>query len=240
MNSLLKTTWNTVFNLTGLDFSFGVKYHDWSFFLIELRADYKGVKEFFGDREVTPCALGSNETILQIIGCNMRQVQIVGSYYEVSIQVPIEPIHTHSGQYFAHLYLPVNSEAPRWAGVDICGFPKFLAQIKLEKDKKQITWNLEKETETILTFSIEDQIGQHKELRWNYYGRRKHQSVLTSFELSGKIEDIKSPMNASLTLGSHPIADKLRELILTKNIERAMIGHQVSGQLQRPVVLNKT
>ncbi len=45
MNLLLKVFWNLVFRSTGLDISFDAKYYDWSFYLIELKENYQGMKK---------------------------------------------------------------------------------------------------------------------------------------------------------------------------------------------------
>ena len=88
MNSLLKTTWNTVFRLTGLDFSFGVIYHDWSFYLIELRADYQGVTDLLGGAKVAPSKFGANAAKLQIVVCDMRRV-LIGHQVSGHLQKPV-------------------------------------------------------------------------------------------------------------------------------------------------------
>jgi len=92
MNSLLKVYWNLVFNLTGLDVSFDIKYNDWSFYLVELKADYQVVKEILAQRLVVPKEIAPGETRLQIVACKMRSVQLSGPYNEVSIQVPVESL----------------------------------------------------------------------------------------------------------------------------------------------------
>ena len=107
MNSFRKVIWNFVFNLTGLDLSFGAKYEDWSFYLIELKANYQGVKKLLAERHFIPKEIAPGETRLQIVGCEMRKVQVVGSYHEVSIQVPVEPLGDGPGEKFAHLASPL-------------------------------------------------------------------------------------------------------------------------------------
>jgi len=239
MNTILKYLWKTTYGLTGLDLSFKVKYHDWSYYLIELRADINGVKSLLADSAFQPIQFNPGETRLQIFGCDMRRVQIVGSYYEVSIQVPVEPIGTDQGQFFAHLFLPVNSEAARWAGVDINGFPKFLAQIDYQEVDNKATWQLAKDSESILSFSLINETGQQDQFQWNYLGVRRQQVMLTKFEIEGIIAEINPEPNSTFQLGSHPIADKLHSIILSDKIERAIIGHQIKGHLHKAVKVSK-
>ena len=110
MNTILKVIWNAVFNLTGLDISMSARYDDWSFYLIELRANYPVIKGLLADRHLAPKEITPGETRLQIVGCEMRKVQVAGPYHEVSIQVPVEPFEKSPNGTFTHLYLPVNTE----------------------------------------------------------------------------------------------------------------------------------
>lgn len=224
-----------IFQLTGLDISFGANYRDWDFFLIELRADYQGVKNKLAERGYTPCEIGQGETRIQIVGCDMRDVEIVGSYYEVSIQVPVAPLDGSTHETFAHLYLPVTTEAARWPGVEITGFPKFLTKIELKKSGRKISWQLKGDDSRILEFGMDDNNGNEKNLRWEYYGNRKGQIIKTIFELKGKIYEEGGTNNSKLLLGDHPISEELRKLILSEEVLRIIIGHDLSGILRKPV-----
>ena len=234
MNSLLKACWNLVFNSTGFDVSFDAKYRDWSFYLLELKANYQGVKELLAERNLVPKEIVPGETRLQIVGCEMRAVQIAGPYNEVSIQVPVNPLENSPGEKYAHLFLPVSTEAARWPGVYIYGFPKFIAKIDFAQHEGQITCHLATPGETILEFSMEDKIGTKKQETWEYYGSRKHQIIRTIFDLEGLILEEANP-NVSFALGIHELADTIRRLLLSNEVVRTMIGHNVAGVLRKPV-----
>ncbi len=114
------------------------------------------------EKHFIPTEIAPDETRLQIVGCEMRNVQVVGSYHEVSIQVPVESLDESPGDKFAHLYLPVSTEAARWPGVDIYGFPKFVANIDIEKDENQVVCRLSANKELILEFRTDDKVGTKK------------------------------------------------------------------------------
>jgi hypothetical protein len=234
MNSLLKIYWNSVFNLTGLDVSFDAKYKDWSFYFIELKANYQGVKKMLVERHLVPKEIAHGETRLQIVGCEMRAVQISGPYNEVSIQAPVEPLDDSPGDKFAHLFLPVSTEAARWPGVDIYGFPKFIAKIDFAKGEDQIICRLAANEEAILEFRMDDKVGTKKRERWEFYGNRRQRIVKTVFDLEGLISE-EAKENVSFVLGKHIIAETIRELLLSDEVVRTMIGHNVSGVLRKPV-----
>jgi hypothetical protein len=238
MNSILKIIWNSIFNLTGLDISFGAIYKDWSFYLIEMKADYQRVKDVLSERHFEPKESGEGETRIQIVGCDMRDVQIVGSYHEVSIQVPVKPVNESSDVTYAHLYLPVTTEAARWPGVDITGFPKFIAQIEIKNKEGTLHCQLIEGGTQILEFEMDDFIGSKQSINWEYYGNRKGQIIKTIFELKGKIYEGDATQKTKLSLGEHPIADKLRKLLISDEVVRIVIGHDVSGYLRKPVLVD--
>jgi Acetoacetate decarboxylase (ADC) len=235
MNTILKVTWNLIFNISGLDISFGARYYDWSFYLIELRANYPAVKELLAEKHLTPKEITPGETRLQIVGCEMRKVQIAGPYKEVSIQVPVEPLDGSPNGKFTHLFLPVNTERSRWPGVDIWGFPKFIANIDIKTDNNRIVCRLAVGDQLILEFKINDKAGSRNHYKWDYYGIRKQQIVKTTMDPEGFISDEESSGDESLVLGEHAVADTLREILFSNDVVRTMIGHNVSSILKKPV-----
>ena len=235
MNTILKVIWNAVFNLTGLDISMSARYDDWSFYLIELRANYPVIKGLLADRHLAPKEITPGETRLQIVGCEMRKVQVAGPYHEVSIQVPVEPLEEGPNGTFTHLYLPVNTEQSRWPGVDIWGFPKFIANIDIKMENNRLVCRLAAGDQLILEFKMNDKAGSWKHYKWGYYGIRKQQIVKTTMDPEGFISDEGFDESASLVLGAHPVADTLREILLTEEVVRTIIGHKVSSILKKPV-----
>jgi hypothetical protein len=235
MNAILKAYWNLIFRLTGLDVSFDIRYPRWSYFLIELRARFGGVSSMLRARRLTPKETAPGETRLQIVGCDMQDVHISGPYKELSIQVPVEAVESIPGGKSAHLWLPVTTEAARWPGVDIYGFPKFIAAIDCVHQTNQVAWTLKEHGASILDFGMRDEVGASRQERWQYYGTRKGQTVLIDFDVEGPVLDRSGGAGAYLSLGSHPIASALREVLVSDDILRTVVGHQVSSVLRKPV-----
>jgi len=165
----------------------------------------------------------------------MQDVQISGPYRELSIQVPVQPVEARTGQKSTHLWLPVTTEAARWPGVDILGFPKFIAEIDCGRENNEVAWSLSHDSAPILDFRVQDGFGAKRREQWQYYGRRKEQTVLTIFDMEGPILDRTGGMDAHLSLGSHPIASELRGLLVSEDIVRTVVGHEISGILRKPV-----
>ena len=235
MNAILRAYWNLIFRLTRLDVSFDIRYPKWSFFLIELRARFDNVSKMLQARHLSPREIAPGETLLQIVGCDMQDVQISGPYRELSIQVPVQPVEARPGQKLTHLWLPVTTEAARWPGVDIFGFPKFVAAIDCLRQANQVAWTLSEHGAPVLEFGMQDGVGARQQEQWQYYGTRNGQTVLTTFEVKGPILDRSTRMGAHLGLGSHAIAAVLRQLLISEDIVRTVVGHGVSAVLRKPV-----
>jgi hypothetical protein len=235
MNAILRAYWNLIFILTGLDASFDIRYPKWSFFLIELRARFGGVSEMLEARHLSPRETAPGETRLQVVGCDMQEVHIAGPHREIAIQVPVQPLETHPGLKSTHLWLPVTTEAARWPGVDIYGFPKFIASIDCISQGNQVDWTLSKHGVPILQFGAQDELGNRMQVQWQYYGTRSGKTVLTTFDVEGPILDRGGGDGAYLSLGSHPIALELRQLLVSEDIVRTLVGHEVTAVLRKPV-----
>jgi Acetoacetate decarboxylase (ADC) len=235
MNTILKILWNLVFKITGLDLSFDTKFGEWSFYLIELKANLAEVNKLLTEKHLTAKEITPGETKLQIIGCDMKIVQVVGPYHEVSIQVPVESIDASPVEKYAHLFLPVTTEAARWGGVDVDGFTKFLADIDIVKDHDQANCRLALQGELILEFNLQDHVGPERKLQWNFYGIRKQRIIKTTFDFEGLVYEEDYPSNSKLILGKHAISNMIRELLISEEIQRVSIGHLMTGIWKKPV-----
>jgi hypothetical protein len=95
------------------------------------------------------------------------------------------------------------------------------------------------ENQLILEFILDDRTGSEHHFKWDYYGIRKQQLVKTTMDPQGLIAEDKSGGNATLKLGDHAIADTLREILLSDQIVRTVVGHNLSSILKKPVVIAK-
>ena len=102
----------------------------------------------------------------------------MGSYKEMSIQVPVKTLDGSKTDTFVHLYLPVTSENARWGGVDVNGFPKFIATIDIEKNNSVTNCRLMDRDNLILGFNLENHHGMDAERKWDMYGKRKDKICL--------------------------------------------------------------
>ena len=129
----------------------------------------------------------------------------------------------------------MSTEAARWPGVDIYGFPKFIAKIDITQADDHIACQVSENEELILEFRMDDEVGTKKQIRWEYFGNRKQRILKTAFDLEGLILEQKTNENVNLLLGKHPVAETLKGLLLSNEVVRTMIGHELMGILRKPV-----
>lgn len=236
-NTLLRILWNTFFKMTGMDLSFDVHYRDISQYLIEMRARYEPIRKWFDDKGWTPLEVSSGETKVMINFLDLKKVPLLGPYKEVSIHVPIEPFDESKYDTFAHLYLPVTSEAARWGGVDINGFPKFLADIDIRLDKGMMYGSLVESGKKVMDIQVKDGSSKENELRWDIYGYRKGKVTSTTFEMKGSYLEREPSNEDKITLGDHKISEELRKVLISEEIQKVSIGKDLTALLRKPIVI---
>ncbi len=77
-------------------------------------------------------------------------------------------------------------------------------------------------------------MGTKQRKKWEYYGNRKQQILKTTFDLEGLISE-EAGECVSFVLGKHTIAETIGELLLSDEVVRTIIGHNISGVLRKPV-----
>jgi len=235
MNKFLNFVWNGVFNLTGIDLSFDIRYRDYSFYLVELKADHNAVKKRFEDMKLVPIETSPGETRIQIGCLDVRDVQLLGPYKEMTIHVPVKTLDGSKTDTFAHLYLPVTSEAARRGGVYVNGLPKFIATIDIEGKNSVTECKLINNDDLILGFNLENHDGTYIEFTWDFYGRRKDKIIRTSFEFQGNYFESRDVGGSYLYFGTQKISEELKDLIVSDKVVKIAMGERMSGTLKKPI-----
>lgn len=165
----------------------------------------------------------------------MKKAQLIGTYNEVSIHVPVNLPGSDSSEVFAHLFLPVNSEKARWGGVEVNGFPKTLAAIDIRSDNEFVYCVLKENDKLIFDFKMELRPGEEKTKDWIFIGNRKGRLLKTIFNMKGEIYSGDDPGMIELNFGSHPVSSKLQKSIVSLKPRKIEIGHKLKGVLRKPV-----
>ncbi|NLH48305.1 MAG: acetoacetate decarboxylase family protein [Myxococcales bacterium] len=113
--------------------------------------------------------------------------------------------------------LPVTTEIARYGGVELYGYPKFLADIVFTRGADTLTCDLSEQGKRILTLQGKVQpVAPGKVSRFVTYSVKDNIPLVANV-LTNPLEFAQSrdPEAAQLTLGDHAIADTLRTLELS-------------------------
>lgn len=130
--------------------------------------------------------------------------------------------------------MPENSRLPIESGVEVVGYPKFMAEVELEEDDGWLIGRVEEAGRSILTLSVRALKTRRVDRRFpgDLYVYRdpwiRHIPFVTNIiELGTSMRRA----DARLELGDHPIADELRRLELGRaiSVQYSPASQQVLG-----------
>ncbi|MFY9178615.1 MAG: acetoacetate decarboxylase family protein [Venatoribacter sp.] len=114
--------------------------------------------------------------------------------------------------------LPVTTEIARWGGVELYGFPKFIADINFDRTAKRTKCTLSHDGQHILTLDAKNLSTSRKEkpLRFRAFSMLEGNPMCANIYTNPKeYGQSLMPNSAKLTLGNHPIAQTLKTLKLS-------------------------
>jgi hypothetical protein len=197
------------------------------------------LKNLLPTNKLAPAEILPGKGLLAFIAFDYRDTSI-GPYRELGIAIPAryEPRFNPplfpalrmaaSLSFEAYVWqLPVTSEIALHAGIDIWGYPKFLADIDFTDDAKMVSCTLSENGQRILTLEVNLSAPKTKTyFDLNTYTVKDRELFFTSIKgLSGSMGRSFRPGAASLTLGEHPLSRKIREVAPGKSIQTLYIPH---------------
>jgi hypothetical protein len=170
------------------------------------------------------------------IPCN--EVSIMVPVLEGSARtIPLLPLLVP--EWFAHfgwyvLHLPVTTEAAREEGVEIWGYPKFLAEITFEEEGVRRRCRLRAAGQDILTLDVSKGQGKHRVMDPYTYTLKEGQLLRTRVRQEGTYTGSLFQGGASLQLGDHPLAAELRALGIGTRAVMCRFARQASSLVYPP------
>lgn len=160
----------------------------------------------------------------------------VPARYEPRYDVPLLPVlrMAASLSFEAFIWqLPLTSEVGLHAGIDIWGFPKFIAEIDFSESEKSISCSLSEKDEHILTLEVGLSRPKVKSyFDFNTYTVKGDDLLFTQVRgISGNIGKSYLPGSARLSLGEHPLSRQIREVAPGTSLQTLYIPQ---GQLLLP------
>lgn len=199
-------------------------YYDASTLAAQFLASIERVREVLPSPRMRPLRVTPWHCVVAISAFEYRDSDI-GPYNEVMIGIPFvlddpSPLFAgvlRKGPTVPRLYirhLPVTTEIAYAAGVEFAGFPKFLAEIELERDGGWVACHARAGGRHILSLSIREGAALRSTPRWRMHPItvREGHILRCEFIVSERdwVEGRKSA-DVRVDLGDHPVAQELRE-----------------------------
>lgn len=150
-------------------------------------------------------------TAISVLALDYRSIDLLAPYREVAISVPVR-YAGEDGELV--LEMPVTSEEARWGGVQAYGYPKIVADIGLSMEDGTRACRVSAGGMHVLTLRAPlmpraDRTAFHVR---SFNVRDDERVIGSRFDAQGAIGRSEVPGGASIELGGHPIAVKLRAL----------------------------
>ncbi|EFG78477.1 hypothetical protein HMPREF0591_1619, partial [Mycobacterium parascrofulaceum ATCC BAA-614] len=158
----------------------------------------------YTDKSIAPY----QEFVFSILVHRSRRVDVPGVSAALWQRLP------GSGSYITHI--AVDDEEGRLIGLEVLGFPKFIAGIELAETPRERLAEVSADGQSIFTLAISRPTKAHRQQRRDFYCYSLSPIDNTIFHVPYESQAdaalIWGPRAARLHLGSHPVADELRDL----------------------------
>lgn len=207
---------------------FPVFYYDVATLSVQFLAPIARIKQLLPSSRLKPLRITPWHCVVSISALEYRDSDI-GPYNEVSIGIPVmldEPSPVFVGtlrqvpavpKMYIH-HLPVTTEIAYASGVELAGYPKFLAEITFERDSEWVKCHLNEAGQQILTLTARTG-ALSPTPRSRLHPITVRQGHLLRCELVVSERNQSSGQGAArvqLELGEHPISQELRAWELGK------------------------
>lgn len=195
--------------------------------------------------KLVPVELLPGKSLLGFLAADYRDTSI-GPYREFIIMIParyrprinppLVPALRMSLSLSFEVFiwqLPLTSEEGLHAGIDVWGFPKFIADIDFSEDEGSVSCSLSEEGEHILTLQVKKNAAKMKTyFDYNTFSVKDRSLLRTHVSgISSSLGRSFRPGAAALSLGDHPLSRQIREVAPGKSIQTLYVP---SGQLILP------
>jgi hypothetical protein len=194
---------------------FPVEYND----QLNISANYtissEKARQVLPSKRLEPIEIKPGVAILALEAYEYHKIYKLIPYNEFGAFIPVnyrrdDGTLSEPGTYCYHL--PVTTEMARWAGVEVYGFPKIIADIEFQYRGKSTSCVVWQDGETIAKLTvkkIETKMRAGKSICYTYKDGNILKTLVESEGLVGVGHEVDG---AKLELGKHRISDDLRAL----------------------------
>jgi len=199
-------------------------FHDAMAIQVSMLASTDRVRSLLPSPRLHPFRVVPTRCVVALAAISYRETD-VGPYNEVLVGIPVtlderSPLFTGilrglpEGQMIYVHRLPVTTEAARAPAVHFLAAPKFLADITFEETDEWVQCRLAEEESDIMTLEVrKGELEPAERGRANIITAREGYLLRWSWVWSEQQRrESRNASDARLVLGSHPMADELREM----------------------------
>lgn len=229
---------------TGAFIGLPVRYLEWSAMMAHFPAPAAALRELLPSEKLKPAELVPGTGIVSLAAMEYRRIADVEPYSEFGIMVPVlyEPSRNvpglpllmpdrfeRFGLYVHHL--PVTTEEARVFGVELWGYPKFIAEIGFEETDRVRRCRLRADGTSIATLEVAKSATRTRPMDLFSYTVKDGRLLYTRIQAQGEMSTVRLRGGACCDLGDHPIAEELRALGMRRTAVERLYAPQVQSLL---------
>ena len=215
----------------GFRFRFPIRYFDYSLMGAAFPVPVTKVQKVLPSEKLKPVETTPEMATVALIAAEVRIVDSMGPYNEFDVMIPVtyetaDNVSRPSG-YFC-LYIPVTTEEALVGGVEIYGYPKFLAEISFEEAGEIRRCRVRAGGKSIITLEVVKSATEPQSYDNYTYTIKDGQLLRTLYQVQGQNSTNYTKGGASFTLGDHPIAAELSSL----EMDKVSVMHRYAPRLK--------
>ena len=229
---------------TGARIGLPVRYYDWSAMMAHFPAPTAALRRLLPTDRLKPAELVPRTGLVSMAAMEYRSIADVEPYNEFAIMVPViyEPSRNVPGlpllfpDRFARFglyvhHLPVTTQEAYVFGVEIWGYPKFVAEIAFEETERTRLCRLRADGRAIATLEVAKSTTRTRPLDLYSYTVKDGQLLRTRIQAHGQVSMPRLRGGASCDLGDHPVAEELRASGMRRSAVERLFAPQVQSML---------
>jgi hypothetical protein len=229
---------------TGARIGLPVRYNEWSAIMGHFPAPVAALRRLLPTDRLRPAELVPGTGIVSMAAMEYRDIADVAPYNEFGIMVPVlyEPArnvpalpliapHRFSGFGLYVHHLPVTTQEAYVFGVEIWGYPKFLAEISFEETDRVRRCRLRADGKAIATLEVAKSATRTRPQDLFSYTVKDGQLLHTRIQAQGQLATARFRGGASCDLGDHPIAEELRAVGMRRTAVERLYAPRVQSML---------
>jgi len=215
---------------SGLQIKLPIRYYDTASIVGTFLAPVAKTKSVLPTERLTPVQVAPDVGAIVLVAIDYRRIDGLELYGEFAVLIPVVYDMGHGpglpGYYFHHL--PVTTPAACEAGIELWGFPKFVADIRFEDEANLRRCRLQAGGKEILTLEVQTLATAPQTWDVNCYTVKEGKLLRTVMPNQGLVGMGEDRGGATCILGDHPIAQELRAL----EMDTTSVKHQYRTWVQ--------